>query len=88
MNILVVSKYAPVPSYGSNPRWFELGRHLVRKGHEITIITSDSNHGSTFRLSTSKLKKFIIDGVRFTVIRTLKYGSSVSPLRVVSWFDF
>ena len=88
MNIVVISKYAPVPGYGSNPRWFELGKRISAQGHCFEIITSDSNHGSNFRVCKGRMTTFEIDLVKFTVIKTLKYKKTASVRRVLSWFDF
>ena len=88
MNILVVSKYAPVPGYGSNPRWFNLGKKFSEFGYNVCIVTSDSNHGSAYRVESSKFSNFTEENVNFFIIKTLKYNKTNSLLRVLSWFDF
>ena len=88
MKITVISKYAPVPGYGSNPRWFELGKWMVCQNHSVQIITSDSNHGSNFDLENRPSATIVLENVCFTVIKTFKYRRSVSVARVISWFDF
>ena len=88
MNIVIISKYAPVPGYGSNPRWFELGKRISAMGHNVEIITSDSNHGSNFRVCEGNITNLKIDRVNFSVIKTLKYKRTASVRRVLSWFDF
>ena len=88
MKILIVSKYAPVPGYGSNPRWFELGKWMVRQNHSVQIITSDSNHGSDFDLENRPTATIVAENVRYTIIKTFKYRRSASVARVISWFDF
>ena len=88
MRITVVSKYAPVPGYGSNPRWFELAKRLSAQGHQLEIITSDSNHGCSFRVEEGKSTELEIEDVSFLIIKTLKYNKTASVMRVLSWFDF
>ncbi|EHI48777.1 glycosyltransferase [SAR116 cluster alpha proteobacterium HIMB100] len=88
MNITIISKYAPVPGYGSNPRWFELGKRFIRHGHNVEIITSDSNHGSNFKVNEGHEASFKIDQVSFTVLKTMQYTKTASLRRVLSWFDF
>ena len=88
MKILIVSKYAPVPGYGSNPRWFELGKLIVHQNHSVHIITSDSNHGSNFDLKDRQTATLVAENVRYTIIKTFKYRLSASVARVISWFDF
>lgn len=89
MEILVVSKYATVPGFGANPRWHNLGKYFVEWGHQVCVITSDSNHATSLTLNSSQsIASFKYDGVSFFVINTLKYSKSASAKRVLSWFDF
>ena len=89
MEILVVSKYTTVPGFGANPRWHNLGKYFVEWGHQVCVITSDSNHGSSLTLNSSQsIASFKYDGVAFFVINTFKYSKSASVKRVLSWFDF
>lgn len=88
MKILIVSKYAVIPGYGSNPRWHHLARQMTRLGHSCTIVTSDSNHGSHYPALDQAKEKFSIDGVKYEILRTRKYQRTASVARVVSWFDF
>lgn len=77
-----------MPGYGSNPRWFELGKRLAKNGHNIEIITSDSNHGSSFRVKNGKLDCFARDNVTFSILKTYQYKKTASVARVFSWFAF
>ena len=86
--ILVVSKYAPLRGLGSNPRWYQLAHSMLASGYEFEVITSDSNHGSSLQQNMQAVELFTIDGVRYRVIRTVKYKRSSSITRVISWFDF
>ena len=88
MKITIISKYATLPGYGANPRWFELGKRLVDKGHNITIITSDSKHNIRVNEKTFDFESKRIQGVDFHIIKTKKYTNSSSIARVLSWFHF
>ena len=88
MKITIISKYAPMPGYGSNPRWFELGKRLAKNGHNIEIITSDSNHGSSFRVKNGKLACFVKENVTFSIFKTYQYKKTASVARVFRWFAF
>ena len=88
LEILVVSKYAPVPGFGSNPRWFHLAKSFQEFGHKVTIVASDSNHGSTFVIKSDPITKISIDDVDYIVLKTLKYIRTASLARVLSWFHF
>ena len=87
-SILVVSKYAPLPGSGSNPRWYELARRMLAAGCRCEIVTSDSNHGSLMLSATQAVKIIDVDNIRYRVIRTAKYTRTASAARVFSWFDF
>ena len=88
MKVLILSKYAPVVTFGSNPRWFELAKQFVLRGMTVDIVTSDSNHGSTLTLEGSKNQIFTSDGVTFHALKGLKYSKTKSVMRVLSWFHF
>lgn len=88
MKFLVISKYAPVPTFGANPRWFELGKAIAQKNKSIHVITSDSNHGGSFRVTDRETICIALAGVKYTVIKTSQYTRTASIARVFSWFDF
>jgi len=49
MNILYIHQYFTTPEEGGGTRSYEFARELVKKGHEVTLITSthsNSNHSS------------------------------------------
>lgn len=89
MNILCISKYASPPNYSKMPaRLFVLAREFVKLGHKTTIITSDSNHFSSYP-ETSEIYNFeIVDNVALCWVKTKKYIKTASIDRVLSWFDF
>lgn len=84
----MISKYAPVPGYGSNPRWFELAKRFAKSGVQCEIITSDSNHGSSYRVTEGKISMIQIENVTYSILKTLKYEKTASLARVLSWLDF
>ena len=88
MNILVVSKYAPLPGFGSNPRWHNLAVRMISYGHSVEVITSDANHGSSIRPNKLPVETHLLENVRYRVLKTFKYVSTASVARLVSWFDF
>lgn len=89
MNIWLVSKYASPPKYAKvPPRLFLLGREMVKKGHKVSLITSDSNQFANIPHSKNTYNDEIEDGVSIKWIKTKKYKKSASKERVLSWFDF
>ena len=88
MHISVISKYAVVPGFGSNPRWFWLARGMIGTDHSVQIVTSDSNHGSSFGGTSADLETISFDGVEYIILKTRQYIRTASVARVISWFDF
>jgi len=89
MNILCISKYASPPNYSKMPaRLFTLAKEFIKLGHNATLITSDSNHLSTYP-ETSEIYNFEkVENVPLCWIKTKKYIKTASIDRVLSWFDF
>ncbi|MGJ0308714.1 glycosyltransferase family 4 protein [Aliarcobacter cryaerophilus] len=89
MNILCISKYASPPNYSKVPaRLFILAKEFIKIGHNVTLITSDSNHFSTYP-NTDNIHNFeMVDSVSLCWIKTKKYIKTASLARVLSWFDF
>lgn len=89
MNILCISKYASPPNYSKVPaRLFILAKEFIKIGHNVTLITSDSNHFSTYP-NTDNIYNFEnVEGVSLCWIKTKKYIKTASLARVLSWFDF
>jgi len=86
--ILIISKYAASAEVGFETRLFALSRHLVSKGNDITIISSDSNHLARFPIYKNKYNYEVIQGIKTIWIKTLKYTHTVSAKRILSWLDF
>lgn len=89
MNIWCVSKYASPSKYSKMPaRLFVLAKEFINLGHKSTLITSDSNHFSTYP-NTKEIYNFeVVENVPLCWIKTKKYIKTASIDRVLSWFDF
>ena len=61
---------------------------MVALGCELTVVTSDSNHGSSFKARTAVPSVHSFEGVEYTVLKTRQYTRTASIARVISWFDF
>ena len=88
MRIVIISKYAPIPGFGSNPRWSRLAEQMYATSVRATIVTSISNHGSDFALSKETVEDYQLFGVSYRILKTITYNRTASIARVVSWFDF
>lgn len=87
--IWYISKYVMPPGRGSvGGRGFSLMRELASSGDKVVIITSDSNHLIHAPALNSPYMHESIDGVDLWWIETLKYQTSKSIRRALSWLHF
>jgi glycosyltransferase involved in cell wall biosynthesis len=89
LSIWYVSKYLAPPSISSaGARGFLLMRELAQMGHNVAVITSDSNHLATPPQLDSDYFFQQIDGVQLCWVRTVKYSLAKSFRRILSWLHF
>ena len=88
MNILCISKYASPPKYGVAARLFYLAKEIVISGHNVTLMTSDSNHLAVFPETNKHYVRENIDGVDVVWFKNRKYRKTASVDRILSWFSF
>jgi glycosyltransferase involved in cell wall biosynthesis len=85
--IVLVSKYGILPGYGMNSRIFNVAKKLSEH-YSVTLITSDSNHLAIYP-KTNKIYNFNnYDKLNTIWIKTLKYKTSRSLKRLLTWLDF
>ena len=89
--IWFISKYVSPPSFAKisvGTRGFLLVREFARAGHQVHVITSDSNHqAEPPELHGPEMTKNV-DGVSVHWLRTRKFQEPRSLGRILSWFDF
>lgn len=90
MNIWYISKYASPQKYFFGTRHFYLSEEWVKKGDEVCVFTSNSNHLSKNQLPQFKGKSFVenINGVKTIWLNTYKNKTSSGLKRLISWFHF
>lgn len=88
MNIWIVSKYASSLELGFESRIFALGRRFAKMGYPTSILTSDSNHFGNYPDYQNIYNLETIDNIKVVRIRTLKYKTTASLKRILSWLDF
>ena len=87
--IWYISKYVVPPKYTYvGARGFQLLKEFSKIGHHATLITSDSNHLAKPPKFETSYKYEVIDGVHVTWLKTIKYTTSYSLRRVLSWIHF
>jgi glycosyltransferase involved in cell wall biosynthesis len=89
MNIWFISKYASPPLYAKAPsRLFYLAKEAKELGHEVRLITSDSNHFTSIPETRKVYNYENQDTVDIVWIKTKKYKKTASIERILSWLDF
>lgn len=89
LSIWYVSKYLAPPGRGSaGGRGFALMAELVRRGHSVSIFTSDANHLVQVPVFDGQFFREEISGVRVHWLKTLKYSGVKSVRRILSWLHF
>lgn len=92
MKIWIVNHYAIPSSRAGGTRHHDLARHLVRRGHDVTIIASSFDHVTRREMvlvSGEEYRVEEIEGVRFLWIRTPPYsGNSLARVRNMVAFSY
>lgn len=89
MNIWYISKYATPIKYFFGTRHFYLAEEWVKKGHKVSIITSNSSHLAKGLPSFTGLRYIEeINGVQTVWLNTIKSKKASSLLRMLSWLHF
>lgn len=72
----ILNHYAVSPDVPGGTRHFDLGRELVKRGHDVTIFASGFDHKIRKYTKVDRNKLFrteVYDGVRFVWINTFPY---------------
>ena len=76
MNIWIFNHYAHPPDLPGGTRHYDLGRELVRQGHQVTIFATSFHHylhRETRLKPGEKWKIEVVDGIKFVWLRTPPY---------------
>lgn len=88
MKIICISKYSAIPGRGNRLRHFLLCREFVKKGHEVTLITSNSHLTNEIPFSKENYLIENVEGVNVIWLKMPKYTKTASVKRILSWFIF
>ena len=86
-DLIVVSKYSSLPGFGISSKVYQTASYLSDY-YQVVLITSNSNHLANFPSSKSLFNHAKIGSLKTIWINTLKYNSSKSVRRILTWFDF
>ncbi|MGJ0626964.1 glycosyltransferase family 4 protein [Xenorhabdus bovienii] len=88
-NIWLISKYfSPRTENTLGGRDWFLVNEMAQKGHNITVITSDSNSIFDVPKIDSRLRIDKYENFSICWLKTLKYKTPKSLLRIIGWFHF
>lgn len=73
--------------YGVGSRLYYIAKEFS-KNHDVTLISSDSNHLATYPVSSNTINEEQDENLKHIWIKTYKYGISSSAKRFISWLDF
>lgn len=87
--IWYVTKYfSPKTSTSPGGRGWFLVYEMRRVGHQVVVITSDSNNLVDVPVLQDDVTMMDVDGVAIVWLKTMKYSVAQSLRRVASWIDF
>lgn len=86
--IWAISKYASPPKYGVGARLYYISKSFSDMGHQVTLISSDANHLSSYPQTKRVYNHENYDNLEHIFIKTFKYSKNASLKRFISWFDF
>ena len=90
MNVLLIHQVFVTHDEPGGTRHFEFGAHLARRGHQVTIVTSDRGylHGRRIAQGRGWITEQITEGMR--ILRAYTYPSLHRSFtwRIVSFLSF
>lgn len=88
-NIWLISQYTGSPYHGMNYRGYYLAKEFVKNGHKVTVFTGTYSHLFINLPRTQKIfTEENIDGIDYIWVKTPRYKSSKSIMRVFSMLVF
>lgn len=87
-NILIISKYAVAPKYGYATRQFYIAKHMVKLGHNVSLISSQSSQVTQYEKIQKYYRQDEIAGVSCFLLKGKKIALGFSLKRIISWVLF
>lgn len=89
MEIWYISKYVAPPKYTRvGTRGYQLSKELSKRGHNVTLYTSDANHLAQPPQIAGAFIDEVLERVNIRWIKTKKYTRVHSLGRILSWISF
>ena len=89
LNILFINHYSISPLKGGASRHYEIGKRLVKYGHDITLIGGCYHHHLKKNLSFDSAHEISYeDGIKIIWLKLKKYSNPQGAQRFINWFIF
>ena len=88
MNVLLIHQAFAAPTEPGGSRHFELGRHLVRRGHGFHIVASNVSYLTAEQVTAANTPFSTLDGVRVHRTYAYRFLHRSFVCRVVSFLSF
>jgi lipopolysaccharide/colanic/teichoic acid biosynthesis glycosyltransferase len=76
LNVWIVNQYAQPPTHPGGTRHHALGRHLIARGHNVTIVASPLSYLTLDRSDASPESPDTVDGVRYVWVEAPSYADN------------
>lgn len=89
-NIWIVNEHLTTPDLSANghSRHFTLGLEFIKKGYDVSLITSSYSHNPKRKVNLFGLMRIIDGDIRTLVLKGFKHHKSSSIIRIINWFLF
>lgn len=84
MNIWLINHYIDIPGKGRYTRFYNFARELKKRGHEVTLFTASTTHGTDLNVikDNNLYREENIDGLDFVYVRASNYqGNGMSRIK-------
>lgn len=87
--IWIINQYASLPSTGIGGRHRDLARELVKRGHNVTLVSARWTHlVRDAEAAQGAPDQEVFEGFRFVRIPVGRYAHAHDKKRILNWFSF
>lgn len=89
-NIWIVNEHLTSPdlSESGHSRHYTLGLEFLKKGYDVSLITSSFSHNPKRKVELNAFMRVIDGNIRTLVLKGFEHQKSSSFIRIINWFIF